>query len=184
MRDQKFFEYCDYNAYRKFVAYQLEKLLKENETNVAEVAETSKLNCSSIYRYLNTQCLPSLRAGCNVAHVLGVSPTYLFCPNDFSERGFLYPERTYPQDISYWPRTQTPIKYNWLKQSTRKLEWLAQHYNLSKREVAKYTGIPQPVVSRYFNGINEPSLENALEILWLFDAKFEDIWYYGIMIEE
>lgn len=184
MRDQKFFEACEYADYKEFVALQLKNLLKENKMNVSEVADTAHLNRSSVYRYLNAECLPSLRAACNVGYALGVSPTYIFCPNDFSIPGITYPKRNYPQDIPYWPRTQTPIKYNWLKQSTRKLEWLTQHYRLSKREVSKYTGIPQPMVSRYFNGINEPSLENALELMWLFDAKFEDIWYYGLLIEE
>ena len=184
MKDCKFFERYDRDLYNQFVVFQIKKVINEKNLSVAEVAASAKLDFSSLYRYLRGSHLPTLRAGCNLAYGLGVSPTYLFCPNDFAKFGFCYPKETYKEELSVWPRVLAPVKYNWLKNSAKNLTWLAQHYGLSKRAVSMHTGIPQPMVSRYFSANSEPSLENALELLWLFDGRFEDIWYYSVLIGE
>ena len=184
MKDCKFFDRYDYDLYKEYVSFQLKKVLEKKEITVSQLATVSNLGLSSIYRYLRGSHLPTLRAGCNLAYALGVSPTYLFCPNDFAEFGFCYPKESYKEELSVWPRVLAPVKYNWLKNSAKNLTWLAQHYGLSKRAVSMHTGIPQPAVSRYFSASREPSLENALELLWLFDGRFEDIWYYGVLIGE
>lgn len=182
MRNQKFFDFYEHEEWRKLIQYKLESIIKERKMSPHKLAIYSELSDSSISRYLSGGYVPSLRAACNMANALRVSPTYLFCPYDFSRQVLYEPNRSYAEDASDWPATLTTIKYHWLIVSSKRLEWLAQHYDLSQRKISKLIDVPQPMLSRYFNGKTEPSLENAIELLWLFDGIFEDVWYYNTII--
>lgn len=182
MRDKKFFETYSYNQWKEYIQYRIKAVMNQRDLTAHKLSVYSGLSDSAISRYVNGTNVPSLRAACNISYALNLSPTYLFAPYDFSRHSLYEPYQTYENEVSIWPRTLSPIKYNWLSISAVKLQWLAKDYRLSQRQIGKILDIPQPMISRYFNGLSEPSLENAMEFLWLFDAKFEDIWYYNVFI--
>ena len=72
----------------------------------------------------------------------------------------------------------------WLNIFGDNLASILEEERMSKRELARLTGLNESTISRYINKLQMPTVRAIINISFALEWQFEDMLNYGAMLEE
>ena len=58
----------------------------------------------------------------------------------------------------------------------KNLEWFMNHYQISRKELAKRLGVSISTVTHYILGTRKPPVETVINIMWLIGCNFDELF--------
>lgn len=79
--------------------------------------------------------------------------------------------------------TYKMTEYEWLQAFSENLLRLLHETNMSTRELAESANIAPSTITRWVKGLTTPNIRSIINISEVLNCPFEDLIYFGCMIE-
>lgn len=135
------------------VSERLKDLMYEAEIRTPALAKKTNIDQSVISKFLRAERMPSVKSLVTLADFFNCSTDYILGLTDFPD------ERTYPPRPPFGQR----------------LNFLLEHFQVTKYRLEKQTGFSEETVNRWQRGKYEPTAESLVRLAEYFGCSTDFI---------